>query len=308
MSPEPLNQATPPQQATSEFEQIPIPLPGPRMHAKQPRKGALLQCLSDLDGFVVRASDGTIGYVRDFYVDDETWVVRYLVVETGSWLPSREVLVSPLAIGRPNWTRRVMPVSTTKCQVSGSPRIDIGRPITREHEMQYLAYYGFPYYWGSVGSNDQEVYPDLMLLKGDSDRANVGEPEDDTVNVGAGSKVEIDKATDRHLLSFKTLRRCDIDATDGHVGYLRELLFDEPTWSIRYVVVATSRWWPGHRVLIAPKWIQALSCYDSKITVSLTRQAVKNATPYDVRRPLGRIHELPHYRHLRHLGCWLRQL
>jgi len=62
----------------------------------------MLRSMKDLEGYGIRATDGTIGHVKDFCFDDHTWVVRYLVVETGSWLSSRKVLISPIAIGHPD--------------------------------------------------------------------------------------------------------------------------------------------------------------------------------------------------------------
>ena len=62
----------------------------------------MLRSIKDLEGYAVGATDGTIGHVEDFYFDDRAWVVRYLVVEAGAWLSSRKVLISPIAIGRPD--------------------------------------------------------------------------------------------------------------------------------------------------------------------------------------------------------------
>jgi len=86
----------------------------------------MLRSLNDLEGYDIRATDGLVGHVKDFFFDDETWVVRYLVVEAGSWLSSRMVLISPIAIGQPNWTDKVLPVSITREQVKNSPDIDAG--------------------------------------------------------------------------------------------------------------------------------------------------------------------------------------
>ena len=62
----------------------------------------MLRNLKDLQGYALRATDGDVGTVKDFYFDDDRWVVRYLVVETGSWLASRRVLISPFSIGVTN--------------------------------------------------------------------------------------------------------------------------------------------------------------------------------------------------------------
>lgn len=57
----------------------------------------MLSPTNDLLNLAVSASDGAIGNVKDLYFDDETWAIRHLVVETGSWLSSRKVLISPIA-------------------------------------------------------------------------------------------------------------------------------------------------------------------------------------------------------------------
>lgn len=58
-------------------------------------------------------------------------------------------------------------------------------------------------------------------------------------------------------------------------------MIDEETWAIRYFVVDTGHWWLGHTVLIAPQWIESVDWYDRTVTVSVTRQAVKDAPAYD---------------------------
>jgi hypothetical protein len=58
----------------------------------------MLHTLDDLKNLAIHASDGDIGQTKDFYFDDKHWVIRYLVVETGSWLFSKKILLSPISI------------------------------------------------------------------------------------------------------------------------------------------------------------------------------------------------------------------
>ena len=111
----------------------------------------MLRSLNDLEEYSIRATDGDIGQVKDFYFDDDAWVVRYLVVETGSWLSSRKVLITPISIKTPNWAERVLPVAISKDAVKRSPDIDTDKPVSLQNQMQYLDHYGYPYYWGGVG-------------------------------------------------------------------------------------------------------------------------------------------------------------
>ena len=84
----------------------------------------MLRTIKELHEYAIGAVDGVIGHVKDLYLDDKDWVVRYLVVDTGGWLSDKKVLISPMAIGKPNWAQEVLPVSITKEQVRNSPDVD----------------------------------------------------------------------------------------------------------------------------------------------------------------------------------------
>jgi hypothetical protein len=263
----------------------------------------MVRNMKDLENYAIRAIDGTIGHVRDFYFDDLTWVVRYLVVETGSWLSSRKVLISPMAIGHPDWTEREFPVSITREQVKSSPDIDTDKPVSRQHEEQYLEYYRYPFYWGGAGLWGAGVYPGAMLGVGYGGvSAEYARRQTDS----ARSVAEADRCEDGdpHLRSCEALMKYRIEATDGGVGHVQGLLVDEETWSIRYLIVQTSNWWLGHEVLIAPQWIRDMSWPDSTVSVRLTRHAVKDAPPFDSAEPLNRDQEMGLYRHHGRTGYW----
>ena len=92
----------------------------------------MLRNVRHLRGYAILATDGAIGEVEDLYFDDDRWAIRYLVVDTGSWLPGRKVLISPHAIGRPDWMAQQLPVTLTKAQVEGSPDVDTRKPVSRQ--------------------------------------------------------------------------------------------------------------------------------------------------------------------------------
>jgi len=263
----------------------------------------MLRSMKDLENYAIRATDGIIGHVKDFYFDDGTWVVRYLVVETESWLSSRKVLISPMAIGHPDWTGRALPVSITKEQVKNSPDIDTEKPVSRQHERQYLEYYGYPFYWGGAGLWGAGVYPDAMLAV-EHGRTGADYPVLQADSARAGVDAERGEQGDPHLRSCEVLMRYQIEATDGGMGHVQGLLVDEQTWAIRYLIVQTSAWWLGHQVLIAPQWIRDMSWLDTTVSVKLTRQAVKDAPPYDSAVPLDRDREIGLYKHHDRTGYW----
>ena len=247
----------------------------------------MLRSTHDLEDCAIRATDGDLGRVKDFYFDDQHWAIRYFVVGTGTWLSGREVLISPISVGHPNWTDKVLPVSITKEQVENSPNIDTEKPVSRQHEISFLGYYGYPYYWGGGGLWGAGAYPNL-LITGAVPPPGVAPRQDD----------------DPHLRSGNAVMRYRVEATDGDIGHVHSLLVDERTWAIRYIVVDTSNWWFGHQVLIAPQWIHAVRWSDARVSIDLTRQAVKDAPPYDIAARLNREQEESIYQHYERPGYW----
>ena len=106
----------------------------------------MLHSIQQRYGEKLRATDGEIGHVRDFYFDDKTWTIRYLVADTGGWLTDRQVLISPHALGHLYPQGKVFLVNLTREQIEKSPSIDEHKPVSRQHEEEYHRYYGYPYY------------------------------------------------------------------------------------------------------------------------------------------------------------------
>jgi len=264
----------------------------------------MLRSMNDLQDYAIQATDGIVGQVKDFYFDDKSWVVRYLIVETGAWLSSRKVLISPIAISHPNWAERVLPVSITKKQVKDSPDVDTKKPVSRQHEIPYLGYYGYPHYWGGAGLWGDAMYPNLMMSEYAGFEPGPDGKKSETQKAYALAEAAQHRDDDPHLRSCKAVIGYHIHATDGEIGHVQGLLVDEETWAIRYMIVNTSNWWLDHQVLIAPQWIQNVSWDDATVSVNLTRQAVKDAPPYDSAGLLNRLQEMGIYEHYGRDGYW----
>jgi len=267
----------------------------------------MLRSVKDLEDYAVGAMDGIVGHVKDFYFDDKAWVIRYLVVNAGTWLSSRKVLISPVSIGRPDWTAKILPVRITREQVKNSPGIDTEKPVSRQHEKQYFEYYRYPYYWNGGGLWGEGDYPDLMMPDCTGVVPMPHAVQSEVAEANARAEAAQHQGDDTHLRSCNSVMRYHIKATDGDIGHVQGLLVDDETWAIRYIVVATSHWWAGHEVLIAPPWIGAVSWSDATVSVNVTRQAVKNAPPYDSAALLDREREISVYDHYGHSGYWTTQ-
>jgi hypothetical protein len=263
----------------------------------------MLRSLKELEKCTIGATDGDIGQVKDFYFDDHDWVIRYLIVDTGSWLSSRKVLISPISIQKPDWPAHKLPVGITKEQVRNSPDIDSDQPVSRQHEMQYLSYYGYPYYWGGTGMWGGGLYP-FAMYPGYVGLAG-GQAERDLA-IAEGEEIERARHQDDdpHLRSCKAVIGYHIQATDGEVGHVEELLVDAETWAVRYLVVNTSNWWVGHKVLIAPQWITGVHWSDETVSVDLSREAVQSAPPYEPDAAWDRSAESGLYAHYQRPPYW----
>lgn len=264
----------------------------------------MLRNTRDLLTYTVSATDGIIGHVQNFYFDDEAWVIRYLLVDTGTWLSRRKVLISPIAIGHPNREEEVLPVSMTKEQVKNSPDIDTDKPVSRQHEMQYLGYYGYPHYWGGSGLWGSSSNPNLLMpgYTGFAPETEVAEAD----ATAAYTRFEAlhQQNDDPHLRDCEAVLKYRLETSDGDLGHIEGFLIEDETWAIRYIIANTSTWWVGHQVLISPQWIKEVSWYDATISVNLTRQAVKDAPPYDPAVSLDREHEISIYDHYAQAGYW----
>ena len=101
---------------------------------------------------------------RSFYFDDHHWTIRYLVADTGNWLISRQVLISPHALAAINREKRSISIRLTKKQIEESPSLDSDKPVSRQFEDAYHRYYGLPAYWS--GSYTWGTTPFLITRKG----------------------------------------------------------------------------------------------------------------------------------------------
>lgn len=230
--------------------------------------------LRDLEGFKLKAQDGEIGHVTDLYFEDTEWVVRYLVVATGSWLFGKKVLISPNAVGAIDWGERCIGVDLTKEQVRESPDIDTDRPISRQQEAEYHLYYNFPPYWGGVALWGRYNEPG-------------GEPTADEEQT-AEQDLQYGAKWDSHLRSAREVRGYRVIAIDGAVGHLDNFLVEPETWAIRYLAVNTGGMLKKHEVLFTPKLVDRVIWAEATVNVNASRTLVESAPEYHPDQELSR--------------------
>jgi hypothetical protein len=218
----------------------------------------MLQSIQERYGEKLRASDGEIGHVRDFYFDDKNWIVRYLMADTGGWLAGRLVLISPHALGHLYPEGKVLLVNLTRQQIENSPSIDEQKPVSRQHEEEYHRHYGYAYYaesmplWGLAG------YPVL-------------------VPPPPGSEAK-QQSGDSHLRSARAVNGYAVEASDGTVGEIADFLIDGRTWVIREIVVECGHWYAGKKVIVSTDKVSRISYDQSTVYVDSTKRAFTEAS------------------------------
>ncbi|TJY55950.1 PRC-barrel domain containing protein [Sinimarinibacterium sp. CAU 1509] len=263
----------------------------------------MLRSMKELEGYDIGATDGDIGKLKDFYFDDASWVVRYLIVDTGSWLSSRKVLISPFSIDQTDGSYKKLWVKITKEQVKDSPDIDTDKPVSRQHEETYLKYYGYPLYWTGTGLWGDGIDP-RMAVRGFPVAGPSPEVQAEMHRVLAEADAAGHRDDDPHLRSCTAMVGYKVHANDGEIGHVEGALIDDETWSLRYLIVNTSNWWLGHSVLIAPQWITGMSWTGATVSVDLSREAIKHAPPYDPSKALLRQQEVDIYKYHGRSGYW----
>lgn len=249
--------------------------------------------VKSLIGFTMGATDGEIGKVKEFYFDDESWVVRYLIVDTGNWLSGRVVLISTQAIVAADWDKKIFSVTLTKSQIKNGPDINTELPVSRQEEIKLLKYYPWVQYWGGgyYGGGALAINPGPLAM---------GLPTTKFTE----EETEQEKNADKHLRSTKKVTGYNITATDGEVGDVEDFIIDQTKWEIDSLLVDTGRWLPGKKVLISPKLINEIDWENSSVGVETSVEFIKGRPAYDSAQLINVVdHDSPHkpYDELTHI-------
>jgi hypothetical protein len=157
-------------------------------------------------------------------------------------------------------------LNLTRAQVSGSPPVDIRMPFSRSEESEFCRFYGYPEYWPYTTYWPWGAVP---TASSDVNAAGRGGPR-----AAPESERRAAQGHD-HLHSSRTVTGYRVEARESSLGSVEDLLFDERTWAIRHIVVATRSWLPGRRVRVAPEWIRSISWPERCFVVGLTREDMR---------------------------------
>ena len=234
-------------------------------------------------GSALHALDGNIGHADDLLFDDKTWTLRYVVVKTGGLLNRKRVLISPLGVAKVEWANHALDLNLTQSQIEASPDVDTDKPVFREMESRYFDYFGWPYYWTDASIWGIDSRNPLIAGNRTSDRST---------------------ETDSHLRSCRAVSGYAVEAEDTRFGHVEDFLFEEGTWTIRYLLVDTKNWLPSKPVLISPKWVHSIDWNGQSIRVDLTKKAIEESPRLEPASPLKRSYEEKLHHHYHRPQYW----
>lgn len=229
----------------------------------------MLHNTSDLYGHKLAATDGDIGHIKDFYFDDKTWVIRYLVTDTASWLAGRLILLTPHAFGAWDGQGKSLHVKLDKKQVERSPSIESHKPVSRQYEVEYYRYYGWPAYWDGNGMWGLGGYP----------RAQPPSKSE----LAAQSKFH--HRDDKHLQSTRAVTGYAIHAVDGDIGTVSGFMVDDTNWAISQLTVEAGHWYAGKEILISSSDVERISYTDSTVFVNLSKATIQHTAEHALAKP-----------------------
>jgi uncharacterized protein YrrD len=193
----------------------------------------MLRNVTSLLGTPILAKDGEIGHLNDVLVDDQSWVIRYFVVETGMLLSRRRVLISPFSVSEPRWEKPVLPVNLMIEEVLQSPDADTDMPVYRQQEIAMTKQYGWPAY-GPVAAAHLREY-------------------------------EGESTGDRNLRSVKELLTYRVRTLDGEMGSLDDLIVEDVNWFIRFLLLKVGSWLKDQKLLVATRWVGSVSWANKEV-------------------------------------------
>ena len=220
--------------------------------------------------FSIHATDSDIGGVRDVLFDDDSFVVRYLVADTNTWLPlSRKVVLSPISIASIDHQETTLNVSMSSQMLKDSPSIDEHKPVSREFEETLFRYFGYGYYWIGPGAWGDFAHP-----------THLADPE-----VTAAERQDLESVAENHLRACGEVNGYEVATTEDNFGHICDFVFDTDAWAIQLLVVDTHNWLPGGKKLaLLPSDIVTIDWSSHNVSVKLSKEQLMERPEVDMDR------------------------
>ncbi|GGD02692.1 hypothetical protein GCM10007216_36830 [Thalassobacillus devorans] len=260
----------------------------------------MLYFASTLKNYNIQANDGELGKVKDLYFDDKKWTVRYLVADTRKWLPGKKVVVSPSGVKAVDTGEEVVHVENNKEDIRHNATLEEKQDFSYEKEMELSDTFGWKQYW--AGEFLWGGY--LTPMDPVEEPARAAEPQT-TQEPPINDNVHDRKDKLRSSESIKgEFKHGVVHGENGKIGYIKDLMIDEGTWRIRYLLVDTSEWSTNERVLLSPDWLQSVDWLTNDFYIDLKLETIEDGPNYEKDQTVTKEFEEMIYRKYRKEPYW----
>jgi len=215
----------------------------------------------------VKGVDGEIGRIEDLCFREDEWTVRYVVVAMEDL--AREALLLSAYLGPFQRDTHTVPADIRREQVQNTPALDRTQALTQQDEQELHELYGWPVYWWE---QEHEITPIDDLWGESAEEPPVAaepEPEEEGPQLQFVSDL---------------LEIYGVQSDDGEVGILQDVIVEDETWAITYLVVNLQP--AGHRVLLATEYVQTVDLGARRIYLAVTKDAIVNSPIVSSEQPL----------------------
>ncbi|AST94887.1 PRC-barrel domain-containing protein [Shouchella clausii] len=265
-----------------------------------------------LEKYTMRATDGELGSLADFYVDGDTLHLRYFVGDTRTWFFGGKVLLSPHAFTNVDKENMAIDVDATKAQIKDSPKPEEHEPINRKYEKELNEHYGWPLYWFGPAAPLNQTYgagspasaplippvhiPERKNLEGTADEIRTGADE---------AQTEAQYQEQTRLFSLEELTGYTIHAKGGKVGKVVDFIIEKADdWLVRYFVVDTGGFLQRELVLVLVEDVEEVAWYDHAILVKTSKAQIESAPAHSREKGLTKDDEKTVYEHYGKTPHW----
>lgn len=231
----------------------------------------------------VLAQDGEVGFTTDVLFDDHAWTVRYLTLQNEDGLDSHQTLITPQAVSELDRQARALYVAGDSESVRQAPRLEANLPVAAQQEAAYFEYLGAAPYWSA---DPAEPVPAHELLPAEAAIPASGDP---------------------HLRSAQEVSGYDIETTDGFKGHVEDLLLDDESWRVRYLVVDPRDWLPAKKVLLPLPAVSEIRWGPQQVSVNVAASELKEAPIWEPEAPLDRDYETRVHEHYGETPYWVHE-
>ena len=214
----------------------------------------MLHNIKNLLGRQLGALDDHVGHIIDCYFDEQSWTVRYLVVEADWWCPPCHMLVLPHAVRSIPPQGHLLPVNLTRQQIEDCPTLELNERVTRQHEIDYYRYYNWPFYWQGGSLWGPTDFPGAQPPA--SPQCRPLDVKKNTIPAG-------------QLRSLKALFGFPVQTGEEFIGSVKDFLMDDHAWQIRHLFMsANHQGWEHRKLLIATRKVLSIDWPGERIRLT----------------------------------------